>query len=148
MLQNQFDSKETQNFQQTTLVNTPKKKRKKSPGFTLIEVIAVMAIIGVMAAALMPSVESAMNKSKDTQLVSNLSLLDSGAKIYTIENGKAPTSLQELVDKKYVPDKNYDGITYSAGTEGGSASFTGTLSSGEKVSSTDLGLRTPSGNSL
>ena len=71
----------------------------------------------------MPSVESAMNKSKDTQLVSNLSLLDSGAKIYTIENGKAPTSLQELVDKKYVPDKNYEGITYSAGTEGGSSFY-------------------------
>ena len=107
-----------------------------------------MAIIGVMAAALMPSVESAMNKSKDTQLVSNLSLLDSGAKIYTIENGKAPTSLQELVDKKYVPDKNYEGITYSAGTEGGSASFTGTLSSGKRSAVRTWACVPPSGNSL
>ena len=33
MLQNQFDSKETQNFQQTTLVNTPKKKKKEISRF-------------------------------------------------------------------------------------------------------------------
>lgn len=34
---------------------------KKKKGFTLLEILIVLAILGVMAAALIPSIKSAMN---------------------------------------------------------------------------------------
>ena len=42
-----------------------------------------------------------MNKSHDTQLVMNLTTLDSAAKVYEMEKGMAPQSVDELVKGKY-----------------------------------------------
>ncbi len=119
-------------------------KRKKKPGFTLIEVIAVMAIIGVMVAALLPSVQTAMNKSKDTEIINNLAMLDSAAKVYELENGEGTLGaepIDTLKNGNYVPQKNYDGIDYDSKNK----AFTATLSDKKtKVSSDKLDKRSTS----
>ena len=87
---------------------------KKKKGFTLLEILIVLAILGVMAAALIPSIKSAMNKSHDTQLVMNLTTLDSAAKVYEMEKGMAPQSVDELVKGKYAPDRTMGGLPLKA----------------------------------
>ncbi len=114
-------------------------KHKKSDGFTLIEIIAVMAIIGGLAAALLPSINTAMNKSRDSQTISNLAVLESGAKMYQLETGKAPADIDTLRKGKYVPDREYQDIELEGASEGGEIVFQGKLSDGRTVKSNELG---------
>ncbi len=139
----------TNQEEKTLIRNTPagipsqaahKRKYKAGKGFTLLEILIVLAILGVMAAALIPSIESAMHKSHDTQLVVNLTTLDSAARIYAMENGRAPTDIKELVDGKYVPSKEYEDIILKKSSTGSKeCEFEGTLSSGEVIRSSELG---------
>ena len=115
------------------------KHHKKSGGFTLIEIIAVMAIIGGLAAALLPSINTAMNKSRDSQIISNLAVLESGAKMYQLETGKAPGDIDTLRKGKYVPDREYQDIELEGAGEGGEIVFQGRLSDGRTVKSNELG---------
>ena len=115
------------------------KPHKKSGGFTLIEIIAVMAIIGGLAAALLPSINTAMNKSRDSQLISNLAVLESGAKMYQLETGKAPGDIDTLRKGKYVPDREYQDIQMEGAGEDGEIVFQGRLSDGRTVKSNELG---------
>ena len=80
---------------------------KQRQGFTLIEIVAVLAILGMMAIMLMPSIDIASNRAKDTKMVSDLVTLDSAVKLYRMENEKYPESLADL-QNGYVANKVYE----------------------------------------
>ena len=55
----------TTNFLQTALIKARSKKQKKN-GFTLIELMVVVAIVGVLSAVGLPALTKAQDKAKDT----------------------------------------------------------------------------------
>ena len=112
---------------------------KHNKGFTLIELVAVMAIIGVLAVALVPSIEAAMNRSENTKIITNLAKIDGAVKIYQLEHdGEVPESLTVLNTNRYIEKATYKGIEYKKGEEDDTYSLTGTNSHGDVI--------TPDGN--
>ncbi len=64
----------------------------KKNGFTLIELLVVVAIIGILAALLMPIVQEAMQKSKQKGTMQEMNSLAQSIMMYISDTGYAPTS--------------------------------------------------------
>ena len=70
--------------------------RRQSRGFTLLELMVVIVIIGVLAALIAPSVLSKVGQAKITAAQSDISSLMNALKMYKLDNGRYPSSDQGL----------------------------------------------------
>jgi len=64
----------------------------KRKGFTLIELLIVIAIIGILAALIMPIVQEAMQKAKQKGTMQEMNSLAQSIMMYITDTGYAPTS--------------------------------------------------------
>lgn len=114
-------------------------KIRSQRGFTLIEVVAAAALIGILATMLMPSLSGANDRVKNAKLSNDLAAIDQAIQLYRMDTGKVPTNLEAL-DSSYLggklefKDATGDAIVYTAG-EDGSYSLSGKNASGATVNS-------------
>jgi general secretion pathway protein G len=85
-------------------------------GFTLIELMVVMAIISVLLAIALPIYQKSIVRAKESVLRNNLFTLRTMIDEYTIDKQKAPDSLQDLVSEGYLRQIPQDPITGSTDT--------------------------------
>ena len=85
-------------------------------GFTLIELMVVMAIIALLLTLVSPRYFSSVEKSKEAVLMEDLSTMRDALDKYYGDTGKYPDSLDDLVNKKYIRKMPVDPITESATT--------------------------------
>jgi len=71
-------------------------------GFTLIELIIVLSIIGLLVGLGLPSYRSAAVKAREAVLKENLFILRKLIDQYAQDKGKYPASLQTLVQDSYL----------------------------------------------
>lgn len=85
-------------------------------GFTLIEILIVITIIGILVTLAQPSYNRAVTSAKEASLKENLFILRDRIDQFYADNGKYPASLNDLVDKPYLRKIPVDPITGSAET--------------------------------
>jgi general secretion pathway protein G len=69
-----------------TLMNL-KKKAKKGKGFTLVELLVVVAILAILAAALLPKFLGYTDKAREAQIMADLSTMKSVVEIHAADVG-------------------------------------------------------------
>ena len=65
------------------------KLNKRRGGFTLVEIMIVVAIIALLAAIAVPGFLRARKRSQASRIINDLRLIDAAVDQYAIENNKA-----------------------------------------------------------
>jgi general secretion pathway protein G len=92
-------------------VDPTRGSRRGERGFTLIELVIVMAVIGLLAAIAIPSFVRSVQKAKEAVLQEDLHVMRNAIDSYTIDKEKAPQSLDDLVQAGYLKSIPVDPIT-------------------------------------
>lgn len=71
-------------------------RRAASRGFTLIEILVVIVILGVLAALIVPNVISRPDEARATVARSDIAAVMSALKLYRLDNQRYPTAEQGL----------------------------------------------------
>jgi len=70
--------------------------RGRASGFTLIEIMVVVVIIGLLAAVIVPTVVSKVDEAKVSKAKADIQSLETALTMYRLDNSKYPTSDQGL----------------------------------------------------
>jgi prepilin-type N-terminal cleavage/methylation domain-containing protein len=77
--------------EQTERQNTMQNKQTRRQGFTLVEIMIVVAIIGLLAAIAIPNFANARANSQAKACINNMRQIDGAVQQYALENGKKTT---------------------------------------------------------
>ena len=86
---------------------------RRRAGYTLIELIIVMAIISILVAIAVPLYQKSLLRTKESLLKNNLFTMRTVIDEYTFDKQKAPQTLQDLVSDGYLRAVPIDPITGS-----------------------------------
>jgi general secretion pathway protein G len=93
---------------------TMKRRRKQQSGFTLIELIVVVTIIGILAAVAVSNVRYAQQKARESALRHDLFEMRKSIDDYYADKQKYPESLQALAQEHYLRAVPKDPMTGKA----------------------------------
>ncbi len=93
-----------------------RKRLFRQRGMSLLELIIVMAIIGILAAVAVPLLKNAPRRAQEATLKQNLRVMRDAIEQHYADKGHYPPSLYALVQEEYLRTIPMDPITRSAET--------------------------------
>lgn len=111
---------------------------KKVSGFSLIELLVVISIIGVLSAVLVMNLVGARERSKDTQKIQDLNNLKDALRMYYNDYQAYPSPgvsnctncLNTAIGSSYLVGVSQIGYSYSSSSDGNSFTVRAGLDSG------------------
>jgi general secretion pathway protein G len=94
-------------------IGTIRGRKRGEGGFTLVELMIVMAIIMILATIAIPIYVRTLQRAKEATLREDLHTMRTAIDSYTIDKEKAPDSLDDLVQAGYLKSIPVDPITSS-----------------------------------
>lgn len=85
----------------------------KRSGFTLIELLVVLGIVALLLTLAVPRFFPSLDSAKETILADNLRNTRAVIDQFYADTGRYPDSLEQLVEKKYLPALPVDPIADS-----------------------------------
>ena len=86
------------------------------PGFTLIELMVVLAVIALLLSIVAPHYAGRITRAEEAVLQENLVLLRDALDKHYADAGRYPDALDELVAKRYLRKIPSDPLTQSSAT--------------------------------
>jgi general secretion pathway protein G len=83
---------------------------KRKRGFTLIELLVVLGIVALLLTLAVPRFFPSVDKTKETILAENLRTTRAVIDQFYGDTGRYPESLEQLVEKKYLPRLPFDPV--------------------------------------
>jgi general secretion pathway protein G len=99
-----------------SLPPTRNRAAKHEQGFTLLELMIVMIVIGLLAAIAIPAYTTNIRAAKEAVLKEDLHVLRQAIDSYTVDKQKAPQSLDDLVQSGYIKVMPQDPFTHRTDT--------------------------------
>lgn len=82
-------------------------RQRKQQGFTLIEIMVVVVILGILAAVVVPRIMSRPDEARIVKARADIQALESALNLYRLDNYTYPTTdqgLEALVEKPTSPE--------------------------------------------
>ena len=94
----------------------PGKSRLAARGFTLVELMVVMAIVALLLSLALPRYFNHLDAARETILRQDLAVMRDAIDKYHGDRGRYPESLEELVNARYLRALPVDPLTDRADT--------------------------------
>ena len=88
-------------------------RTEQESGFTLMELMIVMMIIGILTTLAIPNFKAAIKSAREAVLKEDLRIMRTAIDSYTMDKQKAPQSLDDLVQDGYLKVIPKDPMTES-----------------------------------
>jgi general secretion pathway protein G len=86
---------------------------RRHRGFTLIELLVVLGIVALLLTLAVPRFFPSVDKTKETILAENLRTTRAVIDQFYADTGRYPDSLEQMVEKKYLPRVPFDPVADS-----------------------------------
>ncbi len=97
-------------------MRSPATTPRSTSGFTLLELIVVVAVIGILATIALPALKFIPRRASEAVLKNDLRAMRDVIDQYYADNGNYPPGLESLVEKGYLRKVPIDPITKSSDT--------------------------------
>ncbi|MBM3435016.1 MAG: prepilin-type N-terminal cleavage/methylation domain-containing protein [Bacteroidetes bacterium] len=88
--------------------------KKMNKGFTLVELMVVVIIVGILAAVAVPMMNANRSKAISSELMAGIGSISTAARMYQAEFGVAPAAVTDLTGSGHLALADLEGSYYTA----------------------------------